>query len=117
MSRASSCRPISHNASTSQKRQIKKADLRAAEIVGSDIPHNVKTAPKFMADGLDGRHETRVVRRDQTKLGQQQRTGVEIVAVERRRKRLALGIPGALEHLLADAVGNSAPIGCRVQAD
>ena len=110
MSRASSRRPISHNASISQNRQIKKADLRQAKIISSDIPHNVKIAPKFKSDGLDGCDEPRVVRRYQAKFGKQKRAGVEIVAVECGRKRLALGVPGALEHLLADALRNAAPM-------
>lgn len=47
-----------------------KGRFRLAKIVGSDIPHNVETTSKFMADRLDSRHKSGVIGRDQAKLGQ-----------------------------------------------
>ena len=93
-----------------------KGRFRAAEIVGSDIPHNVETTSKFMTDGLDGRHKSGVIGCDQAKFGQQKRTGVEIIAVESRRKCLAFRIPCAFEHLLADTRRRSRPNRSRDQA-
>jgi hypothetical protein len=87
-----------------------KGRFRRAKIVSSDIPHNVKTAPKFMPDGLDGCHEPWIVRRYQAKLGKQKRAGIKIFAVKCGRKRLPLRVPRAFEHLLSNAVGNAAPM-------
>ena len=63
-----------------------KGRLRQAEIVGSDIPHNVETTAKFMADRLDGRHKAGIIGRDQAKLGQQKGAGIEIVAARKPPK-------------------------------
>ena len=59
-----------------------KLRLRKTKIVSGDISHNVETAPKFISDGVDCCHKTWVIRRYQTELGQQQRAGIEIIAVE-----------------------------------
>src|SRR6185295_9197325 len=88
-----------------------KGRFRAAEIVGSDIPHNVETTSKFMTNGLDGRHKSGVIGCDQAKFGEQKGTGVEIIAVESSRKCLAFRIPCAFDHLLTDTPGDRAPIG------
>src|SRR6185437_7083453 len=88
-----------------------KCRLGQAKIISSNIPHNVETAPKFISYGVDCCHKTWVFRRYQTELCQQERTRVEIIAVECRGKGLPLGIPAAFEHFRADAFGDPAPVG------
>ena len=46
-----------------------KGRFRQAEIVGSDIPHNVETTTKFMSDRLDGGHKSGIIGRNQAKFG------------------------------------------------
>src|SRR5215475_12511825 len=87
-----------------------KSRFRPAEVIGSDIPHNVETTAKFMSDRLDGGHKTGIIGRDQAKFGQQKGTGVQIIAIESRGKCLPFWIPGVFEYLLADAARDSAPI-------
>src|SRR5262245_65861886 len=41
-----------------------KGRFRPAEIVGSDIPHNVVTTTKFMPDSLDGRNKRGIMGRN-----------------------------------------------------
>ena len=89
-----------------------KLRLRKAKIVGGDISHNVVAASKFTVDRLDGGHEPRIIGLYQAKFGQQQCAGIKILALKRSGKRLAFGIPGTLEHLLSNAVGDLTPI-CR----
>src|SRR5215831_4283217 len=92
-----------------------KGRLRQAEIVGSDIPHNVETTPKFMANRLNGCGKARIVGCHQAEFGEQKCAGIKVIALESRRKRLALGIPGAFKHLFSDAFRYSTPIGCAVR--
>src|SRR5262245_23718128 len=92
-----------------------KSQLRRAEIVGSDIPHNVETTPKFMADRLNGCGKAWIVGCHQTEFGEQKCAGIKVIALESRGKRLALGIPGAVKHLLSDTLRYSTPIGCTVR--
>src|SRR4029079_17794772 len=87
-----------------------KSRLRQAKIIGSDIPHNVKPAPKFKSDGFNSCYKPRIVRRYQAKLRQQKGAGIEIFAVKCGRKRLALGAPRSLEQLLSDVLGNAGPM-------
>src|SRR5262249_54470237 len=84
--------------------------LRQAKIIGSDIPHNVEAPPKFKSDGLDGCNEPRIFGRYQAKFSKQKRAGIKIFAFKCGRKRLALGAPCALEHLLASTFCNAVPV-------
>ena len=103
-SRASSRRPSHHQASISQKRQMRKADSGKSEIVRAGVAHHVMSARELLADHPDRAHVARIVWLDQAELGEQQHACIEFVVTERRRERAAFVAPGFFKQPMLDTV-------------